>query len=186
MSVTIERRLFTATEYERLAEAGILSEDDRVELIEGEIINLSPIGSRHAACVKRLNALLTQALGKSVIVSVQDPILLDDLSEPQPDIAVLRPRGDFYKTGHPTPANIMLIIEVAETSLEYDRGVKIPLYAKAMIPEVLLVGLNAETVTQYARPLNGTYQGVRTLYRGQSLTLQSIPELTLNIDDILD
>ena len=116
-----EKWHFTTADYYRMLEAGILTEDDRVELIEGEVIQMTPIGKRHAACVKRLNALLGRRFGDAVIVSVQDPIHLSEGSDPQPDLALLRPRTDFYAQSHPTPADVLLLIEVADTSVEFDR-----------------------------------------------------------------
>ena len=104
MSVQLAKRYFNVTEYYRMAEAGILTEDDRVELIEGEIVKMSPIGSLHAACVKRLNKLLQQQCGDAAIIGAQDPIRLNDFSEPEPDITLLRPRPDFYAQAHPTPS----------------------------------------------------------------------------------
>src|ERR671938_544657 len=141
MSVQVAKRCFSVDEYYRMGEAGILTEDDRVELIEGEIIEMSPIGSRHAACVNRLNTLLGRHLRQTAIVSVQNPIRLDAYSEPEPDVALLRPRADYYESGHPTPADALLIVEVADTSADYDRIIKLPLYAKAGIPEAWLVDL---------------------------------------------
>src|SRR3982751_4315477 len=129
MSVQIQKHYFNVDEFYLMARGGVFSEDARVELIEGEVIEMSPIGSRHAGCVDRLNALLNRS-GQNVIVRVQSPIRIDDFSEPEPDIALLKPRADFYSNSHPTPADVLLIIEVAETSVEYDRGVKLPLYAR--------------------------------------------------------
>ena len=141
MTIDSTQRAFSVTEYHQMTEAGILTEDDRIELIEGRVILISPIGSRHAACVKRLNALLSQRVGAAALVSVQDTIRLDDYSEPEPDIALLHPRDDFYAHAHPTPADLLLVIEVADTPEGYDREEKVPLYARAAIPEVWLVSL---------------------------------------------
>jgi Uma2 family endonuclease len=184
MAVSVARRVFTVSEYERMGEAGILGEEDRVELIEGVIITMSPIGGRHAACVRRLNRLLERAVGETAIVSVQNPIRLNEYSEPQPDLALLRPRADFYLK-HPTPDAVLLIIKVAETSLAYDRDAKIPLYARAGIPEAWLVDLAGETVWQYSHPGNGAYQEIRQLRRGQAITSSALPSLTLNLEQIL-
>ncbi|HEY7911893.1 MAG TPA: Uma2 family endonuclease, partial [Blastocatellia bacterium] len=118
MSVQVEKWVFTVDEYHRMSEAGILTEADRVELIEGEIIKMSPIGKQHAACVKRLNAILSRKVGDAAIISVQDPIRLDDYSEPEPDVALLRPRDDFYSGELPGAEDVFLIIEVADTSVE--------------------------------------------------------------------
>jgi Uma2 family endonuclease len=185
MSVAIEKWVFTVDEYHRMSEAGILSEDDRVELIEGEIVKMSPIGSLHAACVKRLNTLLNRKVGQEAIVSVQDPIRLDDYSEPEPDIALLRPRADFYARSHPTAADVLLIIEVADTSLEYDRTVKLPLYAQAGIPEVWLASLPEDRVEAHSEPVNGIYQKVRYARRGESISAERLPSLVLSVDEIL-
>src|SRR5437870_5978990 len=135
MAVEIAKRCFNVAEYYRMAEAGILTEEDHVELIDGEIVAMSPVGSRHAACVKRLNRILGRRVGDLVVVGVQDPIGLDDYSEPEPDISLLRPRADFYSEAHPIPSDVLMIIEVADSSDLYDREVKVPLYARAGIPE---------------------------------------------------
>ncbi|HYY57826.1 MAG TPA: Uma2 family endonuclease [Pyrinomonadaceae bacterium] len=185
MSVQIIKRQFNVTEYNRMAETGILSEDDRVELIEGEIIEMSPIGSRHAACVRRLDATLNQRLGGVAQVSAQNPILLDDYSEPEPDVALLKPRSDFYAEAHPSPSDVLLIVEVADTSVEYDRQVKAPLYARAGIPEMWLVNLPEEMIEVYARPENGAYRSREEFTRGQSLSSTTIPDLKVNVEDIL-
>ncbi len=127
MAVHVQRRVFTVDEYHRMVEAGILSEDDRGELIEGEIIKMSPIGSQHAACGKKHNALLHHQVQQRAILGVQDPVRLDEHSEPEPDIALLKRRDDDYARSHPTPEDVFLIIEVAETFAEYDRRIKLPL-----------------------------------------------------------
>ncbi len=137
MITEIKRKLFTVTEYHKMIEAGIFHEDDRIELLGGEIIHMSPIGTRHAACVKRLIQLCTSQLGKRVIVSAQDPIELSFVSEPQPDFVLLKPRADFYSQTHPKPEDIYLVVEVSDTTAAYDRRVKIPFYAQADIPRSL-------------------------------------------------
>src|SRR5215471_2872941 len=177
MSVEVAKWAFTSDEYHRMLKAGILSEDDRVELIQGEIIKMSPIGSRHVACVNRLNAILNREIGQGAIVSVQNPIHIDDYSEPEPDIALLRPRKNFYAQSLATADDVLLVIEVADTSLEYDRNVKLPLYARAGIAEALLVNLPEDRVEVYSQPVNGVYQIVRQLGQGESLSLESFPNL---------
>lgn len=185
MSVQVARRHFTVAEYYRMAAAGIFSEDDRVELIEGEVLEMSPIGIRHASCVNRLNTLFNQRAGQAAIVSVQNPIHLDDYSEPQPDIALLKPRSDFYAQRHPNLDEILLITEVADTSVAYDRNIKIPLYARAEIPEVWLVDLSDEAVEVYAQPSAGAYRQLRRLRRGETLQSAGIPALALEVDELL-
>lgn len=124
MPEQVLRRRFTVDEYYRLAEAGILHEDDRVELIEGEVVEMAPIGSKHASQVDRLAQHFFALLGERSTVRVQSPVHLDEHSEPQPDVTLLRPRPDFYASAHPGPQDIMLVVEVAETSAEYDHRQK--------------------------------------------------------------
>src|SRR6185295_3758947 len=129
----------------------------------------------HAACVKRLNAFFNHLVGRYVIISVQDPVHLNDFSRPQPDVALLKPRDDFYAQAHPTPDDILLIVEVADTTAASDRAVKVPLYARTGIPVVWLVDLKRDLIEIYARPVNGAYQEAREARRGDTLTLESLP-----------
>lgn len=184
MSHQLARRWFTVSEYNRMTEAGILTEDDRVELIEGEIVEMRPIGSRHAASVNRLNMLLGGQVGQSYIVSVQNPIIVGDYSEPEPDLAVLRWRKDFYAQELPRPADVLLVIEVADTSVEVDRNVKIPLYARAEIPVIILVNLPKELIEIYSEPAHGQYQSVEIFRRGDLFQLDALPLLNLKVDAI--
>src|SRR3989475_11276825 len=135
MATEISKRLFTVHEYHRMVEAGILFEGDRVELIRGEILAMSPIGPRHSAAVLRANQALVRIVGDRAIVGVQGSVRLDDYDEPQPDLYLLRPKDDFYASGHAGPSDIFLIIEVADSSLEYDQTVKKDLYAETGVPE---------------------------------------------------
>jgi Uma2 family endonuclease len=185
MSVQIARRHFKINEYYRMTEAGILAEGDRVELIDGEIVEMSPIKSRHAACVDRLNKLLNRLVAQDAIVSVQNPIVLDDYSEPQPDISLLRPRADFYAQGHPRPADVLLVVEVADSSTQFDREIKLPLYAEAMLPEVWLINLPDETVERYSQPADGAYQITQMFKRDEVLTSMDVLNLTLDVAAIL-
>ena len=185
MSVEIAKRLFNVQEYERMVETGILSEDDRVELIGGEILEMSPIGSRHAACVKRLNKLLAARVGASAILSVQDPVVLDDLSEPEPDVVLLRPSPDFYEQGHPRPSDVLLLIEVSDTTLKFDRQIKMPLYARAGIEELWVVNLQDDEVEVYAQPSGGAYQLFRRVGRGETVNSENVPGLALEVDAVL-
>ena len=135
MSVEIARHSFTVEEFERMGEACIFPPDARLELIEGEIVEMSPIGSPHAACVDALALLFNEIARRRFIIRVQSPVRLNDFSEPQPDVALLRWRDDFYRSAHPTPADVLLVVEVSDTTVETDRKVKVPLYARAGIPE---------------------------------------------------
>lgn len=185
MSVQVERHLFSVTEYHRMAETGILQQNARVELIRGEIIEMSPIGNRHAGCVNRLNSLLNQLLGALAIVAVQNPIQLDDLSEPQPDIVLLKPRADFYSQSHPTPDDVLLIIEVADTSYDYDSHIKVPVYAEVAVTEVWLVYLMGDCVEVYSQPSNGLYNSRIRFGRGEFLTPLQLAHVRLRVDSIL-
>lgn len=138
----IRRHRLTVEDYHRMGEVGILSEDARVELIEGELIDMAPIGSQHAGTVSALTDVFTSALHGRAIVAVQSPVTLDDQSEPQSDLAILKFRGDYYRAAHPGSADVLLLIEVADTSAAYDRGIKVELYARYGIPEVWLVDLS--------------------------------------------
>jgi Uma2 family endonuclease len=176
---------FSVEEYGLLADAGILHEDDHLELIEGRIIDMSPIGSSHASCVKRiLNTFVSLFQGRA-IVGVQDPVCLDAYSEPQPDIMLLQPRDDFYAERHPGPEDVFLLLEVSDTSLDYDRQVKIPLYAKHAIQEVWLLNLRDQAVEVYRSPDPDGYEQVLTLRGQQCLSPQAFSEVTFSVAQIL-
>jgi len=168
-----------------MAEAGILHEDDRVELIDGEILELSPIGSRHAACVKRFIAALNRVVGDRAIVGAQDPIRLPDDTEPEPDVALLKLRDDFYASAHPGPEDVLLLVEVSDTTLEYDRSEKLKLYAGAGIPEYWIVDLNADKIEAYSRPVEGEYRDLRKFGHGETVTSSAVPGLSLAADSVL-
>lgn len=181
----ISRRRFTVSEYYRMADAGILHEDDRVELIDGEILEMSPIGSPHAGRVKRTATFLQRLLGDTVIVSVQDPIHISESTEPQPDIALLKPREDFYSDSHPTPEDILLLIEVADSSLEYDRNFKLSLYARVGIREVWILNLREDVLEVYSRLVDGEYRDTARFKRGEKLRSKTVAGLELSADDVL-
>jgi len=145
----LQQRLITVAEYHKMIQAGILGEDERVELLYGKIIPTSPVGSQHSTCVKRLNRLFSRSVGDRAIVSVQDPIQIPDHSEPEPDVALLRPPLSTYEARHPLPKEVLLIVEVSDSSLAKDRAVKLPLYASAGIPEVWLVDLAHSQIQVY-------------------------------------
>ena len=184
ISVPVTRHRFTVAEYERMGQVGIFSEDERVELVCGEVIEMSPIGERHAACVALLTQLITLLLQRSAIVWVQNPIVLNDHSEPQPDIAVLKPRADFYRRSKPKPEDVLLVIEVSDTTLDYDQKVKVPLYAHAGIPEAWVVNLTEERIEVYGDPADGAYQTVRPYARGRRLQSQTLASLRLSVSKV--
>lgn len=185
MSVLEQRRWFTTDDYYKMAETGIIAQGERVELVEGEVIEKSPVGSRHAACVKRLLHFLSAALGERAALGVQDPVRLDDFSEPEPDISVLRPRSDFYASAHPGPSDILLLVEVSDSSLGFDRDVKLPIYSAAGIPEVWVVNLVENVVDAHRAPRRRRYEEVRRFRSGDQLTAAMIPDLVLEVDTIL-
>jgi Uma2 family endonuclease len=177
------RRRFTVDEYHRMAEAGILHEDDRVELIGGEIVEMSPIGGRHAACVREINRLLGRQVDDELRVDVQSPVRLGERGEPQPDLAVIRARD--YGDSLPTPEDVLLLIEVADTSLASDRDVKLPLYARAGIAEVWLVDLNGGAIERHTEPSENGYRLVRRAMPGETLESAALPGLAAPVDVVL-
>jgi len=185
MSIRLLKGPFTVDDYHRLAEVGILGEDDRVELLDGQIVAMSPIGPRHAGCVKDLVRLLYRKLGDAVILGVQDPVVLGPDSEPQPDISVLKPRADAYREAHPRADDILLLIEVADTSLEYDREVKLRIYAAAGIPEAWLLALENDVIEVHRQPGPEGYREVRTLGRGDTLAALFAPMGDISVDELL-
>ncbi|MBW4497300.1 MAG: Uma2 family endonuclease [Oscillatoria princeps RMCB-10] len=185
MSVQLLRRLFTVREYQQMVEAGIFTDEDRVELIKGEIVKMSPIGRRHAACVGRLNRLFTLRLAGEALVWPQNPVELDDYSQPQPDLTLLQPREDFYESGHPKPGDIFLIVEVADTTVEADRQVKIPLYASAGIPEVWLVDINEGCMEVHRHPSGEGYGEVLKCRRGESAVVGAFADVSFTMNEVL-
>ena len=176
---------FTVADLYRMTEAGVFGRTPRVELIRGEIIDMAPIGTPHFVMVNRLNRMLVQAVGARGIVSVQNPLRLDDRSEPEPDIVVFKPQTDEYESGHPLPGDTLLVIEVADTSLAYDRGVKAPLYAESGIADYWIVNLQDRTVEVHRDPAGGRYAEMRTVRPGGSLDVLLLPGLALPAAEVL-
>lgn len=182
-AVVLTRHKLDVGDYHRMADAGILGEDDRVELIDGELIDMAPIGQGHAAVVNGLNRALVIACGDKAIVSPQNPVRLDRLNEPQPDFAVLRPRADFYAAGdRPGPADVLLLVEVADSSLRLDRTVKLPLYARAGIAEVWIVDLKRRVLDAHRGPAGDVYGETTTHQAGDTLALALAPEIRVTLD----
>ncbi len=182
MSVAIQKKLFTVEEYHAMGEAGILREQG-IELIQGEIIEMSPIGSRHAKTVNKLNHLLNRALGDSYIISIQNPVITDQFSEPEPDVAILQFREDFYGSAHPTGKDVHLIIEVADHSFSYDQEIKLPLYARAGIPEYWIVDIGHGRIHAYWLPAGEVYRFSQIVQSGDKLSAQNLP-VSLAVGDI--
>jgi Uma2 family endonuclease len=185
MASIVTRKRFTADEYQRMGQVGILLEGDRVELIYGEIVTMTPIGTRHNACVAKGNRALVRAAGDDAIVLPQGSIRLDLYSEPQPDLVLLRPRSDFYASTHAGPDDILLTIEIADSSLRYDRDVKSPLYAAAGIPEYWLVDLNTNLLWRYSAPEGGAYRNVEQYSRGQSVAPMLLSTCVIDVEALL-
>ena len=171
---------FTTEEYHQMGEAGILSEEMRVELINGVIVEMSPSKSPHAGVVKILGKILNKRLGEEYIISIQDPINIEPYSEPEPDLAVLVYRKDFYTKSHPTPKEVILVIEVADTSLEKDRQAKLPLYAEAGIAEVWIINLQDKQVEIYREPGNGAYIKSTICHKTEAVQHQLIGEIKVD------
>ena len=186
MGMAVALRRFTVDEYRRMAEAGILDEDDRVELLDGRIVEMTPIGPPHRSCVNRLNRLFAPLqTGDRATVSVQNGIVLDEHDAPEPDVAILHYRADGYLTVDPGPEHAFLLIEVADSSLEHDQRDKVPRYAAAGIAEAWLVDLPGDAVEIYREPRAGRYGDVRAARRGETIAPLAFPDVALRVDEIL-
>lgn len=183
MATEFQRHRFNADEYEAMVAAGILDRDDRVELLGGEILEMAPIGPPHASCVRRLTRLFITRLGDQAEVSVQSPVRLSDLSEPEPDLALLVPAG--YDQAHPGAADVLLVVEVADTTLVRDRELKLPFYAQAGVAETWIVDLPGEALELYRHPSPDGYREHGRLERGDTLAAAAFPDVTFAVDEIL-
>lgn len=183
MVAPVKKRLLTIDEYRRMGEAGIFHEDDRVELIRGEIYEMSPIGNRHATCLRRFVTLFKPL---EVILNPQNPVVLEEQgSEPQPDLTLLPFREDHYASATPGPGDVLLAIEVSDSSLVYDRDVKVPLYAESGISETWIVDLNGDAVLVFRQPSPDGYKEKRAFRRGETISPLAFPDLGLAVDAIL-
>ena len=185
MAVELKRFRFSRADYHELAKVGIIKPGARVELIDGEILEMSPIGRPHRSSVNRVNDVLAPRLHGLAIVQIQSSIILGEYGEPEPDVAVFRFRADFYKDSDEAPEDILLIVEVADTSEAYDRRVKGPLYARFSIHEYWLVDLNRDLITVYRDPTPDGYASSRVYRRGESVSPLAFPDLTVAVADIL-
>lgn len=184
MAVEVSRRRFTADEYQQMARAGILREGDPFELIDGEVVAKMTIGPRHNAAINRLNRLFGSLVGDAAIVQVQGSVRLDFYTEPEPDVVLLRPRADFYASALAGPSDILLAVEVAESSIDYDRLVKAELYARLGVVEYWLVDLNVDVVTRYTEPVDGQYRRVEPMPVGATFAPQQLPAWRVTTADI--
>jgi len=185
MRADVTKKLFTVDEYYRMLDAGILSENDRVELIEGEIIQMSPIGNRHMACVDRANDLFTTAFKGRALVSVQNPLRLNKYNEPQPDIVVLKPRADYYASKSHTPEDTFFVIEVSDTTVRYDTNIKLPIYARTGVAEVWIENLQEDLLLVCRNPTPTKYRSQLELHRGDSISPLAFPDVVFKVEELL-
>lgn len=187
MAASLPRKLWTVGEYEQLVEKGVLDEDDRVELIRGEIVEMAPVGTRHISCVINLQALFHRLSPDIVTVSVQNPVRLPNDSEPQPDVALLKGPRSRYKEHRPSSEDVLLLVEVSDSTLGSDRYVKAPLYAEAGIPEVWVVNLDKGVIEVFSQPAGGRYKRTSTVGRGETLAIALPGGLaeSISVDEVL-
>lgn len=183
--LSLRRHRFSVDDFHQMAEAGILSDNDRVELIDGEVVEMAAIGPRHLAGVARTNRLLVQRFSDVAIVSPQSSVRLDEHNEPQPDFALLRLRPDYFATELPTPQDIFLIIEIGDSTAQLDRRVKLPLYGTSGVTELWLVDVTADTITVCREPFGQGYRNVRTYRRGDHIAPLAFPDRAVAVTDIL-
>ncbi|TXF11398.1 Uma2 family endonuclease [Pelomicrobium methylotrophicum] len=181
----LPRHRLTVDEYHRMGEVGLLAPEARVELIEGEIIDRARIGSRHAGTIARLIHLLTAVVGDRAIVYSQSPLRLDEHSEPQPDLALLKPRRDFYTSRHPTASDTLLVVEVSDVTLRYDRQVKVPLYARHGVPEVWIVDLENALTHYFRSPAGETYAHISATERPGLAPIVALPGVAVDLSGLL-
>ena len=181
----LTRHRISVVDYYRMAEAGVLDSTKRVELIDGEVMDMAPIGTRHHSAVMRLARSLNQAAGDTALVSVQGPLRLNEMSEPQPDLLLLQPRDDFYASAHPTPADVLLLIEVSDTSARYDREIKLPLYAQHGINEVWMVDLYSNCVRFFSQPQGNQYLVITATETPGPTSVAALPGLAIDLIGVL-
>jgi Uma2 family endonuclease len=185
MEAPVLKRVFRVDEFHRMADGGVFAEDDRLELLDGEIVRMTPIGSRHAGCVARLSDLLWERCRAVAIVNVQNPLVLSEQTEFYPDIALLKRRPDFYSQSHPQPGDVLLVVEVADTTADYDRRIKVPRYARAGIPEVWVVDLRDRAIDVYRQAEGEQYREQRRVGPGESLAIPGVSVQRIAFEDVL-
>ena len=185
MRTETSRKWFTVDDYYRMGEVGILSDNDRTELIEGEIIEMSPIGSPHMNAVNRATMIFARGIGDRVVVSVQNPAFMDRFNLPQPDVVLIRPREGFYGDGKPYPEDVVLLIEISDSSLRFDRKVKVPIYARSGVREVWIIDLQNAVIHVYRDPKDKTYDSIETKHRDETIAPQGCPDFKVKVSDLL-
>jgi Uma2 family endonuclease len=181
----IKHHLLTVEQYHRMGEAGVFAPDARVELIEGEVIDMAPMGSRHLAAVSRLNRLLTAAVGARAIVNAQLPVQLGSMSEPEPDLSILKARDDFYASALPTEADVLLVVEVSDTTLPYDIRVKAGLYARHCVPVYWVFDLRAKVLRVFSEPRDGAYARVSEVASPGIIAVPGLDGVTVDLSAVL-
>lgn len=176
----------TVEQYHRMGELGILRPDDRVELIDGELVRMAPIGSMHGGLVSRLTRLLVERVGRSAVVSPQNPVILSEVTEPQPDLTVLRWRADDYTADTPQAGDTLLVIEVSDSSLRFDRQVKLGFYAQAGVPEVWILDLRARRLLVHREPESNGYRVTEVVAAGQQACCAGLPGLCVGLDELFE
>ena len=184
MIITPQKHRFNVSDWHQLGENNFFLPEARMELIEGEIIDMVPIGSSHGGCVKWLTQFFVTQLVGSAIVSVQDPVQLGNFSEPQPDLMILRPELHFYSKRHPTPTDVLLLIEVSESTLNYDRHTKVPLYARHGIIETWIVNLEQNCIEVYLKPQELGYQEKHIFQRGEVIIPSQLAQIKIIVAEV--
>jgi Uma2 family endonuclease len=184
-NLEVKRHGFTAREYHAMGEAGVLGEDDRVELVDGEIVDMAPIGSRHLSCVVALTHLLVERAQGRYFVSVQNPVRLSERDEPQPDLTLLRRRPDPAAPSPPDPEGVLAVVEVSDTTLSYDRNVKLPLYARTGISEAWVIDLKVGNVEAHSEPAPDGYRESRSFGSGDRVASGIVEGLSVSLDEVL-
>jgi len=179
-----QKHPISAEEYLRMGEAGVFAPEARLELIDGEIIEMAPIGSPHAGCVNKLTELFFQRAEGQAIVSVQHPVIISDRSVPQPDLALLRRRADYYSGSHPSASEVLLVVEVADTTLAFDLRTKVPLYARSGIPEAWVVDVNERTIHVFREPGEGGYTTTFAAPMGRSVASVALPQVVVEVSEL--
>lgn len=185
MTALPKRKTFTVSEYHKMIDAGVFIGDSDYELIEGEIVKKMTVGDYHISCVNRLNMLLTARLAGKAIVSIQNPVVIGEISEPEPDVTIFKFQEDFYASGKATAEDVLLLIEVSDSTVKYDRDIKILLYAEAEVSEVWLINLPRQIVEVYTQPEKGKYKSVGKFTKTQTVSPKFAPEIKLKVTDII-
>jgi len=184
MYIEVAKKLFTTDDFSKMHEAGIIGPDERVELVDGEIIKLNP-GKRHVACTMRASRFFIEAFGPRACVSIQNPIVLDIYNEPKPDVVILKPREDFYASTEPAPEHSFFVVEISDTTLAMDRKRKLPKYARLGVPEYWIEDVKNQLLHVYRDPLGNEYRTCLTFHPGDAVSPLAFPDVTFKVADLL-